>query len=127
MTGPKEPPFSWRGDVVGPILASITVVGIFALGVVAAFWAGSFAPDLADGYAVPSDLRRSTDLPPPPVSYWVIWAAPVLTVMAVGVAAMVIDRRSRWRGLVVTVAFLCGYLPIALFVISLDIGGFAPT
>ncbi|MBM7415543.1 MULTISPECIES: hypothetical protein [Nocardiaceae] len=127
MTAPDEPPFSWRGDVAGPILASITVVGTIALGVVAAFWAASLTPDLAEGYAVPSNLRRGADLPPPPVSYWLIWAAPVLTVTVFGVAAMMIDRRSRWRGLVVTVAFLCGYLPVAFLGISLGMGGFAPT
>ncbi|MDV7199608.1 hypothetical protein R4172_18865 [Rhodococcus kroppenstedtii] len=126
MAASGSPSFSWRSDVIGPVIAIVAVLGTIALGFFTAFWAGRFAPDLAAGYAVPSSLRRGVDLPPPPTSYWVIWAAPPLTVTALGGATMTIAGRTRWFALLGTLMFLVGYLPFALTIVLFDLGGFSP-
>ncbi|MBY6409073.1 hypothetical protein [Rhodococcoides corynebacterioides] len=100
---------------------------MLVLGFFAAMCAAGFAPDLAPGYAVPSDLRRHAELPPPPTGYWVTWCAPPLVVAAVAGATMLCAGRIRWVAFVAALTFLVGYLPFAFFVVSLDIGGFAPT
>ena len=127
MTASGTPKFTWRGEVIGPVAAIAAVLGTLVLGFYAAMCAAGFAPDLHPGYAVPSHLRRGTDLPPPPASYWVILCAPPLTIALLGGAAMMFAGRIRWIAFVGTLTFLVGYVPIAVFVVSLDIGGFAPT
>ena len=126
MTGSGTPTFTWRGDVIGPLAAIAAVLGMLVLGFFAAVCSAGFAPDLAPGYAVPSDLRRNAELPPP-TSYRTTWCAPPLIVAAVAGATTLCARRIRWVAFVGALTFLVGYLPFAFFVVSLDIGGFAPT
>ncbi|MBY6368138.1 hypothetical protein [Rhodococcoides corynebacterioides] len=127
MMASGTPKFSWRSEVIGPLAASAAVLGTLVLGFYAARWAGGLAPDLDPGYAVPSHLRRGADLPPPPTSYWVTWCAPPIVVALLGGAGMLFAGRMRWIAFVGVLTFLVGYVPFAVFFVSLDIGGFAPT
>ncbi|MBY6352353.1 hypothetical protein HQ607_18800 [Rhodococcus corynebacterioides] len=126
MTAPEPPQFT-RSDVIATGAGIAAVFGMPVLGFCAAWWAAGFVPDLASGYAIPAQDRRGVELPPPPTSYWIIWAAPPLTVAALGGAAMLVASRTRWVTFIGVLAFLLGYLPYAYLVVSIDIGGFAPT